>query len=221
MNNYHWIIGAGHGSINPTQISGKSTHINGKIMTAGKRSPRFPKGNPFENQCLIEGSVNRDVMNYLSCLLPTFDTSFEILTPTYKDMSLTARCAKVNEITRRSDKKCIYLSIHHNAFKTEWNTASGISSHYFKKGDSYSKNGKLLGEVFQPKLVEWCDMRNRGVKGSNFKVLRETSPPALLLECGFMTNLAEATTIMTEKGKQNTARAIYAGIIEIEQNKPI
>ena len=189
LNNYHWIIGAGHGAINPTQLSMQSSNINGKIMTSGKRSPLFPKGHPFEKQCLIEGVVNRDVVNYLSLLLPMHEISFEILVPDYKDMSLSARCAKVNLITDRSDKPCIYLSVHHNAFKNEWNSAHGVSSHYFKKNDSYSRNGKLLGELFQPELVKWSKMRNRGVKGSNFKVLRDTKPPALLLECGFMTNV--------------------------------
>ena len=215
---YHYIIGNGHGSVNPTQTATNAKNINGKIMTAGKRSPRFPKGNQFENQCLIEGVVNRDVVNYLSLMLTDRNISYDILVPNYIDMPLSVRCAKVNEINKKSTKPCLYISVHHNAFTPDWNSANGVSSHYFKKGGSYSSNGKRVAEYFQPELVKSSGMRNRGVIGSNFKVLRSTVPVALLLECGFMTNLIEATTLMTEQGKQNTAKGILAGILKNEQN---
>ena len=214
---YHWILDAGHGSINPTQKETASTHINGKIMTSGKRSFLFPAGK-FKNQCLIEGVVNREVLNYLTLLMDSLELKYTKLVPDYKDMSLTARCAKANQIAKESDLPCILVSIHHNAFGRSWNTAHGVSTHYWKKGDSYSRNGKKISDIFQPKLVEWSGLRNRGSKGSNFKIIRETSMPAILTENGFMTNLEEAEYLMTEKGKQNTAKGHFNAIIQIEQN---
>ncbi|WP_338656931.1 N-acetylmuramoyl-L-alanine amidase [Sporosarcina psychrophila] len=33
-----------------------------------------------------------------------------------------------------------------------------------------------------------CNRTDRGVKKANYAVLRETRTPAILIECGFMTN---------------------------------
>ena len=188
-NRYHWIIDNGHGSIDPRQEQTSSTKIDGSILTPGKRSFKFPTINPFADQCLLEGVNNREVVNYLSLLL---------------------------WIASESQLPSILLSIHHNAFGSEWNSANGISTHYFEKEERYSKKGKLIAEIFQPSLVTETGLRNRGYKGSNFKMLRDTTMPAILTENGFMTNLDEATKIKTELGKQKCAIGHYLAIKDIE-----
>lgn len=218
INKFHWILDAGHGAINLTQLTTNSTHINGKIITSGKRSFKFPKGNQYANQCLIEGVVNREVLNYLTLLLAAENIKFSVLVPTFKDISLTARCTLANAIAKNSNLPCILVSIHHNAFRNEWNAANGVSSHYFKKGDRYSTAGKQYAEDFQKELVINSGLRDRGIKGNNFKMLRDTSMPAILTENGFMTNLVEAEYLMTEIGKQNTAKGHFTAIKNIELN---
>ena len=215
---YHWIIDNGHGSIDPTQFTENSNRIDGEIQTAGKRSPIFPEGHKFEHQSLIEGENNRSVVNYLCNMLLDKNVSHEKLVDTYKDITLTIRCQLANNIARKSSKPCILISVHHNAYGQTWNNANGISSHYFEKGDRYSTSGKKISKVFQPNLVEITKLRDRGYKGSNFKILRDTSMPALLTECGFMTNLTEATIIKSERGKYLAALAHLNSIIEIEKN---
>lgn len=219
-NRYHWILDNGHGSIDPTQLETNSRSINGKIMTSGKRSFKFPKGSKFENQCLIEGSNNRDVVNYLTMLMDQLEIQYTVLVPGYKDMSLSARCEKANLIAKNYEYPLpsILLSVHHNAFGKSWNNANGVDSFYWKSDQGYSGGGKRIAEIINPSLVKWSGLRNRGVKGRDFKILRSTTMPAVLVECGFMTNLKEAEYLMTEEAKQNTAKGLFEGIMNIEQN---
>jgi len=215
---YHWIIDNGHGSIDPTQKSTSSSKIDGSIMTSGKRSFIFPQGHKYEGQCLIEGVNNRGVVDYLCNMLWDHRISYEKLADTYKDVSLRARCKTANLIAKTNSLPCILISIHHNGFGRSWNNANGISCHYYKKGSSYSKSGLAISKIFQPNLVEITGLRDRGYKGNNFAMVRDTSMPSILTECGFMTNLNEATTIKEPRGQHLAATAHLTSIIEIEKN---
>lgn len=53
---------------------------------------------------------------------------------------------------------------------------------------------------------------DRGVKHANFKVLRETAAPAVLIEPGFITNTEDFTRLSTPEGQQEIAAAIAHGI---------
>ncbi len=53
-----------------------------------------------------------------------------------------------------------------------------------------------------------CYSTDRGVKKANFAVLRETRMPAILIECGFMTNREEAALLMEKAYRLQRAKAI-------------
>lgn len=120
-----WLIDSGHGSTDP---------INCDPVTPGKRSPVFPDGSAFAGQQLIEGARNRVVVNYLTLLLQEHDISFQLVCDTWKDCSLSSRVEKANQIVKENkdpERSFVYLSVHHNAFKNDWNTANGVSTHVF------------------------------------------------------------------------------------------
>ena len=60
--------------------------------------------------------------------------------------------------------------------------------------------------------MEW---KNRGVKSANFYILKYTSMPSVLTECGFMTNLKEAEILMSKEGSDKIAYAHFEAIKEI------
>ena len=100
----------------------------------------------------------------------------------------------------------IFVSIHVNsAVATE---PYGIETHY------YHEPSKELAEVIQKHLVKEIDTKDRGVLKSKFYVINHTDVPAVLVETGFISNPSERAELVTEKRKQEAAKAIAEGIIE-------
>lgn len=76
---------------------------------------------------------------------------------------------------------------------------------------------KRLGEAIQTSLKNNLDnSNNRAVKGNerNIYILRNASVPAVLVECGFMSNPDELKHLTEEEYQKRLAEAIYTGIDE-------
>lgn len=77
-----------------------------------------------------------------------------------------------------------FISIHRNAYKQE--LAKGIEIHVYANGSVAEQlANKVNSEVIKNGFI------NRGIKISNFHVLRETRCPAILLEVGFIDNTSD------------------------------
>lgn len=82
-----------------------------------------------------------------------------------------------------NNRNCDYfISFHRNAFYPE--KACGVETFIYPNG---SPKAGQLAESIQNGLVN-CGFINRGVKKSNFYVLRKTKMPAILMEIGFIDN---------------------------------
>ena len=105
----------------------------------------------------------------------------------------------------------IFVSIHVNsAVATE---PSGIETHY------YHENSVELAEIIQRHLIKNIDSKNRGILKSKFYVINHTDVPAVLVETGFISNPEERSELVTDKRKQDTAKAIADGIMEYLKKK--
>jgi N-acetylmuramoyl-L-alanine amidase len=192
---YIWIIDAGHGGM-----------IDGKYVTPGKRSPKVPPG-------VYEGVVNRQISKYLYELLIDNDIDCVLLVPENEDVSLGERVRRANKIHKETHR-CRYVSIHCNAAGNgnEWNMANGIDTFY----DKNSSGSRNMAKTIQDRLIEFTKRRDRGIKQANFYVLRSTLMPAVLCECGFMTNYEEAVLLSTDEYQKLVAHSILEGIFDIE-----
>lgn len=197
---YTYLLDPGHGGI-----------IDGIYQTDGNRSPNFD-----DNTVLYEGVYNRKVIDKISNKLNKKLINNINIVDTQKDMPLSDRTDMANGIHEKL-KNTIYISIHGNAYGESWNGANGVDSFYFKKGDKYSVKGKKLATEAQKFLVEYTDRKDRGVKGRNYHVLRETSMPSVLLETGFMTNKEEASLMLTDEYQEKVANAVVQFIKKIEK----
>ena len=120
------------------------------------------------------------------------------------DVPLHERTALANRL-----KVDLFISIHANAFGTEFNEASGIETFTFPGASAKTK--KLSSCIHQALLLS-TGRKNRGQKQRDFAVLRDTRMPAVLVECGFMTNLEELALLKSEAYRKRCARAIAFGI---------
>ncbi len=98
----------------------------------------------------------------------------------------------------------IFVSIHFNA--TKHTSVRGIETFYVGKRGSY------LAKSIQRELVKNLRTRNRGIRYRRFSVLRQTTCPAVLVECGFISNSYERSRCKTTSYQAAAARAIVSGI---------
>jgi len=116
-------------------------------------------------------------------------------------VSLPQRVAIANRYPR-----AIFVSVHFNSAYREG--ARGFETFY------YSASGRRIALNVQRRLLRTCRTENRGVKRRGFYVLRRSRNPAVLVECGFLTNRWEGRLALQASHRQRLAEAIAAALIE-------
>lgn len=101
----------------------------------------------------------------------------------------------------------LYISIHANYFPSpRW---SGAQTFYYEG----KPEDQELARVIQTSLVKHLGPNHRLAKAGNFRVLRDTTMPAVLVEVGFLSNPREADLLADSAYQQKVASAIFAGIL--------
>src|SRR6266576_7131539 len=103
-----------------------------------------------------------------------------------------------------SYRNAVFVCIHFNA--TGRSGASGIETYF------YSRDSLPLASAIHYYVVGGAPSDNRGVRRRGYYVLRKTSVPAVLVECGFLTNPTEAAYAQNASYRQKLAEAIAAGV---------
>lgn len=165
--------------------------------TAGKRSPDG-KLREFTFNHAVAMEVQKLLLGQKINVFMTHDTT--------RDVPLAERMKRAN-----AHKGDAFISIHANAFTSNWHTANGIET-YIKR--AASKEEKSLAATIQQALVAKTGLRNRGVKQENFYVLTNAKMPAILVECGFMTNKREVALLASANYQKQCAKAIVQGLME-------
>lgn len=103
----------------------------------------------------------------------------------------------------------IFISIHLNSFTQS--KYKGAQVFY----QNNSEKGKLLAELIQDELRKTLDPgNNREAKSSkSYFVLRHAKMPAVIVECGFMSNPQEERLLNDKNYQYKIVWGIYKGII--------
>ena len=116
-------------------------------------------------------------------------------------VSLRQRCAIAN-----AQRGSVFISVHFNSGRREG--ANGIETYY------YGSNSRSFAAAVHAQMVRAAGTENRGVRRRGFYVIRHTRSPAVLAECGFLTNRAEGARIAKSAGhRQKLADALARAII--------
>lgn len=105
----------------------------------------------------------------------------------------------------------IFISIHCNSSRNE--SAKGVETYYYRS----SQRGFLLAVEVQKSIVELVQTINRGVKFASFYVLKATKMPAILVECGFLSNPEEEKLLNNQNYQTQIALAIAKGIMKYQK----
>lgn len=170
------------------------------METAGKRTPAFSDGSVMR-----ENEFNRAVVAYLHDELIRNGFSVVLTSPEDTDTAYATRVQRANEA--HAD---YFVSVHANAFGSGWNDANGVESFVYALNDAKTTG---LARCIQHELIQATGLRDRGVKENPaLYVLRKTTMPAVLCECGFMTNAAEAKLLKSDAYRKKCATSICKGI---------
>ncbi|MDW0115285.1 N-acetylmuramoyl-L-alanine amidase [Sporosarcina saromensis] len=164
--------------------------------TPGKRSP---------DGLLREFTFNAAVANLTKQHLIAKGITVRFAHDKTRDVPLTERTTYANR-----QQVAAFISIHANAYGNTWNAAQGIETYIYPTAGTQTQ---LLANLLHTSLLTACNRKDRGIKKANFAVLRETTMPAVLLECGFMTNREEAQLLLDPKYQQQCANAIAFGVL--------
>lgn len=99
----------------------------------------------------------------------------------------------------------IFISVHINSSSNA--TANGFEIYHCQG----STNGKKLAECISRKIT---NIKNRGVKSSRFQVLVKTNMPAVLVECGFISNNNDLKLMMNDEWVELFANSLAQGLEE-------
>ena len=103
-----------------------------------------------------------------------------------------------------SNRNAIFVSVHFNSATRRG--ASGIETYF------YSRDSLALASAIHHYVVGGAPSGSRGVRRRGYFVLRKTRIPAVLVECGFLTNPTEAGYAQNASYRQKLAEEIAAGV---------
>ena len=167
------------------------------LNTPGKRTP----------DGIHEWELNDKVRDKVVELLNGYDCTF-VFTDNdegYTDESLAYRVRTY--INANVDA---FVSIHHNAYTSQWNQATGVEVYTDK--NPTSKDIELANAIYK-NLPKYTGLRGRGVKQENWYVINQNKIPAVLVEGGFMDSTIDYPVIISDEGQLAYARAVSEGLI--------
>jgi N-acetylmuramoyl-L-alanine amidase len=105
-----------------------------------------------------------------------------------------------------SQKSAIFVSIHFNDSRKRG--IHGYETYY------HSSVSSELADRIQGKLMTIPHSGNRGIHTANFRVLRMANYPAVLVECGFLSNRSEGNQARDWEYRELLADRIAEAIVE-------
>ena len=122
-----------------------------------------------------------------------------------KTEDMQARVKMINET-----KPVLTVSIHQNSYPEEY--VHGAQVFYYNG----SSGGEQLAGLIQTQLVQDLDPENhRQIKpNDSYYLLKKTKGTIVIVECGFLSNAAEAGKLCDEAYQDRVAWSIHKGILQ-------
>jgi N-acetylmuramoyl-L-alanine amidase len=119
-----------------------------------------------------------------------------------RDLDLETRVQFAEQLQAR-----LFVSIHANSIGAGRPDINGLETYYYASGDQ-------LAQVIHRHILQFTNVKDRGVKQARFYVLRKTSMPAVLIETGFVSGYEDAARLQDPTSQRQLAGAIATGILQ-------
>jgi N-acetylmuramoyl-L-alanine amidase len=165
------------------------------------------KGKQSPDGTYKEYEFNLDIANRIKNILSGYPCE-----PLIVDYSHENPSVELSEVVKKinATNGDLLISLHSNAFGTDWNDANGWEIYTYKNaGESRQLAERIHAES---KVLGFTD---RGIKdGSMFAVIRDTKMPAVLIETGFHTNKSDLAKLKDNAFRDKIAEAYANGILK-------
>lgn len=182
------VIDAGHGGPDP-----------GKVSTSGT----------------LEKDINLKIALYLKEILESQNINVIMTRTEDKDLATETNKRKLSDIKERvklmeNSNADIVISIHQNSYPDA--EVYGAQCFY----PTESEEGKKLAAIIQNQIITSTNQTKiREIKGNNdYYLLKHSSTPIVIVECGFLSNPAEEQLLLTDEYQRKMAWSIYLGILQ-------
>ncbi|MFC4023440.1 N-acetylmuramoyl-L-alanine amidase [Oceanobacillus longus] len=99
-----------------------------------------------------------------------------------------------------------FISLHFDSYPVL--SVKGVSTYYADSTD------RKLAQNIQSTLASSVNLNNRGLMQGNYRVLRNTTAPSVLVELGFISNPNDLAIIQAAEYQNQVAKAITNGLIQ-------
>lgn len=125
--------------------------------------------------------------------------------PNKKQQDMKRRCELINQT-----KPELVVSVHQNSYTEP--SVCGPQVFYYEN----SAAAKEIAGILQNTLNEYLEIeRPRESKANDsYYILRKTERPTVIVECGFLSNPAEAELLSTDAYQEKVAQAICEGVLQ-------
>lgn len=122
-----------------------------------------------------------------------------------KQQDMRKRCELIDKANPR-----FTVSIHQNSYTAE--SVHGPQVFYY----SQSADGQKIAAYIQDSLNQGLAVdRPREIKANDsYYLLKKTKSPTVIVECGFLSNQAEASLLVTDEYQDKVAEAVCNGILK-------
>lgn len=167
----------------------------------------------------VDGSLEKDINLKIAKKLAAFLTAadVDVVLTREDDAGLydeNVSNKKVQDMKNRvalieEKKPALTVSIHQNSYHEEY--VHGAQVFYYEG----SQESKEIAERMQRVLAEQIDPDNarQAKANSSYYLLKKTSSPIVIVECGFLSNYEEAQKLSSEIYQEKTAWAIHMAIM--------
>ena len=197
--------------------SAGSSSFKTVIIDAGHGGP---DGGTSGDDGTLEKDLNLQIAHKLNDILQSMGIE-TVMTRTedisiHDDTAETIRQKKVSDLKNRlsiinNTDDAIFVSIHQNHFSSSKYSGTQV---FYSKNNPLSKN---LAESIRLPIVSYLQSSNtREIKksGSEIYLLNNAQAPAVMVECGFLSNWAETQKLKDEEYQQKLAFIIAIGIAD-------
>lgn len=164
----------------------------------------------------LEKNVNLSITKKVGALLE--QNGIHVVYTRTEDRDLASEHAKNRkaedmrarvELMKR-EMPVLAVSIHQNSYPSE--ECKGAQVFYY----ATSAEGKKLARMLQKQLVNEIKNDNKRLEKANkdYYLLKNSSCPFAIVECGFLSNPQEEELLVTEEYQEKVAFAIHLGILE-------
>ncbi|MBQ7504078.1 MAG: N-acetylmuramoyl-L-alanine amidase [Ruminococcus sp.] len=168
---------------------------------------------------IIEKDINLSITNKLCALFKT--AGFNVKFTRTNDAMLnsegsTLRERKLSDMKNRlsmfnSSEKNVVISIHQNKFTQE--QYSGTQIFYSPNNENSAKLSEAIKENIVS-LIQPQNKRETKKADNNIYLLYNANVPAVIVECGFISNAQEALKLKDNDYQNKIAFAVFSGFLE-------